>query len=49
MSLHDKYNSPEIWTIDNECKNNKLIFELVPLCMEEVNVILEKLTFYLDS
>jgi len=44
-----KSNSPEIWTIDNECKNNKLIFELVPLCMEEVNVILEKLTFYLDS
>jgi uncharacterized pyridoxal phosphate-dependent enzyme len=32
-----------IWTMDQECKNNHLIFELVQLEKDELNIILERL------
>ena len=32
-----------IWTMDQECKNNRLIFELVQLEEDELNIILERL------
>lgn len=42
-----KSNSPQIWTIDNECKNNRLIFEILPLTVDELKIILERLTFHI--
>ena len=40
---------PQIWTIEDESKNNKLIFELLPLDLCELNIIIERLIFLMNS
>lgn len=38
-----KESSPQIWAIDNESKNNKLVFELIPLHINEIDFIAERI------
>ena len=38
-----KESSPQIWTIDNESKNNQLLFELIPLHRNEIDFITERI------
>jgi len=38
-----KKDSPQIWTIDKECGDNKLVFELIPLRLDEVDIIIQRL------